>query len=274
MRALGWVALGLLAIASQAHGQSTGIICDQSQPGQTYLGVLENNAIDPIAKTINQRISPFASARFVNLTRIEATSDNHVGYVVETLSGHISGQADGDNVALALGLENIKLESDMQGGQNVSKQIRVDLRIVVSPLGEVKSASASGAGIDRSSPIAKRILSEFRAAYGDSGKLPENGIRQDESIATSSNLAGMLKLLKLTARGVGIYQHRLVVAFAAVGDVLRIQDSKLLGHLEGYQLLDRATGMWVRSETDGSLEVNSTGQPIEMKTHSCNEIRF
>src|SRR5258708_739991 len=93
----------------------------------------------------------------------------------------------------------------------------------VSPLGEVKSTSASGAGIDRSSPIAQRILSKLRAAYGDNGKLPENGIRQDKSISTRSQLAGMLRLLKLTARGLGISQHQPVVAFEAMGDVLRVQ---------------------------------------------------
>jgi len=142
----------------------------------------------------------------------------------------------------------------------------------VSPLGEVRSASASGAGIDRSSPIAQRILSKFCATYGDNGKLPENGIRQDKPISTRSQLAGMLKLLKLTARGLGISQHRSVVAFDAVGEVLRVQDSKHIGCLKGFRLLDRATGMWTRSETDGSIEAESSGQTVETKAHSCNEI--
>jgi hypothetical protein len=35
---------------------------------------------------------------------------------------------------------------------------------------------------------------------------------------------------------------------------------------------DRAAGMWTRSETDGSLEVESSGQTVETKAHSCNEI--
>ena len=30
--------------------------------------------------------------------------------------------------------------------------------------------------------------------------------------------------------------------------------------------------MWTRSETDGSLEVESSGQTVETKAHSCNEI--
>ncbi len=270
MRCSLWILLGLLGIATRAYGQS---ICDQSE--QTYLGLLEKNAIYPISETIKQRISPFASAQFVNSHRSEASSGSQTARLVEMNLGSVSGQTDGDDVALTLRIESIKVESSEQGNQQLSKPLGDGtVRIVLSPFGVLRAASVSGPGVDPSNPTIRSLVEAFRAAFGDLAKLPENGIRQDQSISAASQFGGMLRLQKMTARGQGIYRHRPVLVFDIVGDMLRIQDSKHVGHFEGFEFIDRATGIWVVYETDGSLEDENSGQIVEVKSHICEEIRF
>jgi copper(I)-binding protein len=183
----------------------------------------------------------------------QASSSGQTLDLFQIFTGKIWGQAAGSNVAITLTFDSAKVVSSAQGTQEAPKPFGdASVRLVLSSLGILRDASISGNEIDPERARIQSLLETFKAAFGDLAKLPEDGFHQDQVLSASSQIAGIVRLHKMTVRGQGVYQHRPVLVIDVVGDFSRIQDGARVGHIEGFELIDRATGMWLLYDTHGS----------------------
>jgi hypothetical protein len=257
-------------------------------PGNTYLGMLDQNKIYPITGTAHVRISSFSTAQFFYQATALASDGQQSSHGTETATGSIDCRPDGDGFALTLVVVEDQTQSDQPSFQGtLSKFKGVKTRVVLSPFGVVKDISMPEAGIDPGSPVARAALASLSPYYRDAMQLPEQGIQQDQRIGQAdqvpdphqSVLVVAEKGRTLVAQGQGVYKGKPVIVFSYTGQLFETWDSqnRKIGDTEGFTLLDQITGIALYSEKNGSFEAPEEGQPgrkIKTKAHAIYEVNF